>query len=72
MIPGELDFGIGFEGFDGGENVRRNFGVALVIFDEDLERFLFGVAIFAGFFVGEVFGDFEGGEFSRMATLIRA
>ena len=64
VIPGEFDFGVGFEGFDDGENLGGNFCVAWLVSDKGLETGLFGVSVFAGLIVIEVFDDLEACEFA--------
>lgn len=72
VIPREFDFGVGFERFDDSEDFGGNFCFFLIVSDEHLEGGLFGVAVFAGFLIIEVFDDLEGGEFARMTTSIGA
>jgi hypothetical protein len=42
----------------------------LVVSDEDMEGGLFGVPVFAGFLIIEVFDDLEGGEFAGITASI--
>ena len=72
MVPIEFHFVAGLEGADGGEDVFRDLGVSLVVLNQDLEGLLFRVAVFTGFFVGEVFDDLKGGEFSGVSAFVRA
>ena len=44
----------------------------MIVSDEDMEGSLFGVAVFAGFLIIEVFDDLEGGEFAGITASIGA